>query len=106
MAVWLLQNIRSSWSDERNDGEDGEALEQAEGILRLMVESIDKTLSMPQFRRRLQGSQTRLWSRGPRTTMMSRVAEIQRAVEGWEGRDGCNHGRLEFLLGTDCNIGR
>lgn len=84
-----------------DDGEDGELLDQVHGIIDSMEKGICKLLISPHnsLRKRLLSEiQAKCRSRGNRQQINEKLTEIQKSVEGWDGKE-ISQMRLELFHG-------
>uniref|UniRef100_A0A131YWM5 Son of sevenless n=2 Tax=Rhipicephalus TaxID=426455 RepID=A0A131YWM5_RHIAP len=82
--------------------EDRETLEQAEGLLRRLKAQLTRTCADKLPRKRPGEASLRMHSRDRRATALHKMKELQKAVDGWEGRDigqCCNEYIMDGTLG-------
>ncbi|XP_077528564.1 son of sevenless homolog 2-like [Haemaphysalis longicornis] len=94
-AIKVLQQMAPS-------EEDRETLEQAEGLLRRLKAQLTRTCSDKLPRKRPGEASLRMHSRDRRAAALNKMKELQKAVDGWEGRDigqCCNEYIMDGTLG-------
>ncbi|KAK8778665.1 hypothetical protein V5799_019991 [Amblyomma americanum] len=94
-AIKVLQQMAPS-------EEDRETLEQAEGLLRRLKAQLTRTCADKLPRKRPGEASLRMHSRDRRAVALHKMKELQKAVDGWEGRDigqCCNEYIMEGTLG-------
>lgn len=94
-AIKVLQQMAPS-------EEDRETLEQAEGLLRRLRTQLTRTCSDTLPRKRPGDVSLRMHSRDRRAVALHKLKELQKSVDGWEGRDigqCCNEYLMEGSLG-------
>ncbi|XP_051162718.1 protein son of sevenless isoform X1 [Leptopilina boulardi] len=87
------------------NSEDGETLEQVQGVLSPLKTELTKTVaSLP-----IKDSGLRMQSRARRQAALEKTSELQKTVDGWDQRDVgqcCNEFIREDMLGKVGNNGR
>lgn len=82
--------------------EDKETLEQAEGLLRRLKTQLTRTCSGTLPRRKPGEASLRMHSRDRRCIALQKIKELQKTIDGWEGKDlgqCCNEYIMEGTLG-------
>lgn len=93
--IKMFRKLSSSQSDK-------ESLEQAEGLLKPLQVDIERICGGVPARKKFGETSLRLFSRMSRPAALQKMNELQKSIDGWEGKDigqCCNEFILDGTLG-------
>ncbi|GFS46474.1 son of sevenless homolog 2 [Trichonephila inaurata madagascariensis] len=89
--------------------EDRESLEQAEGVFQPLKAELERLCSNILPKRKQGEAFSRMYNRGNRQASIQKMNELQRSIDGWEGKDigqCCNDFVMDGILGKVGSGGR